>query len=97
MTYALDAQVSMSTVSYALTPGVLALLAFQALALSVHGFKLSTAGRPTLSNKLDCKCDPDTLPPLSYLISINDQPHITRTDHKLAILDLDSLMTHRRR
>jgi len=38
MTYALDAQVSMSTVSYALTPGVLALLAFQALALSVHGF-----------------------------------------------------------
>src|SRR3954447_197307 len=33
--------------------------------------------------------------PYSYLVSINNQPHITRTDHKLAILDLDSLMTHR--
>jgi hypothetical protein len=32
-----------------------------------------------------------------YLVSINNQPHITRTDHKLVILDLDSLMTHRRR
>jgi hypothetical protein len=35
--------------------------------------------------------------PYSYLVSIDNQPHVTRTDHKLAILDLDSLMTHRRR
>jgi hypothetical protein len=31
--------------------------------------------------------------PSSYLVSINNQPLITRTDHKLATLDLDSLMT----